>query len=79
MSKKLYYFLTVLIFAGAHVINGITTPLELLYFIPYGALAVAFSYTLDKTDNIFTTTLIHTMHNTISILILVAGMIMGAI
>ena len=78
-NKKLYYILTVLIFAGAHVINGITTPLELLYFIPYGALAVAFSYTLDKTDNIFTTTLIHTMHNTISILILVAGMIMGAI
>ena len=78
-NKKLYYILTVLIFAGAHVINGITTPLELLYFIPYGALAVAFSYTLDKTDNIFTTTLIHTMHNTISILILVAGMLMGAI
>ena len=78
-NKKLYYFLTVFIFAGAHVINGITTQLALLYFIPYGALAVAFSYTLDKTDNIFTTTIIHTLHNTISILILVAGMMFGAI
>jgi membrane protease YdiL (CAAX protease family) len=78
-NKKLYYILTVLIFAGAHVINGITTPLELLYLIPYGALAVAFSYTLDKTDNIFTTTIIHTFHNTLSILILIAGMMFGAI
>ena len=62
-----------------HVINGITTPLALLYFIPYGALAFAFSYTLDKTNNIFTTTIIHTLHNTISILILTISILLGGI
>ena len=73
-SKTLYYILTVFIFASMHVLNGITSPLELLYYIPYGALAIAFSYILDKTDNIFTTTIIHTFHNALSIvLIIIAG------
>jgi membrane protease YdiL (CAAX protease family) len=70
-NKALYYIVTILLFSGFHVLNGITNPLALLYFIPYGALAFAFSYTFDKTDNIFTTTIIHTLHNTISILILI--------
>ena len=78
-NKYLYYIITVLLFTSMHVINGITTPLALLYFIPYGALAFAFSYTLDKTNNIFTTTIIHTLHNTISILILTISILLGGI
>src|SRR5574344_1548117 len=59
-NKWSYYISSILLFAGAHVLNGITTPIELLYFIPYGALAWSFAYTLDKTNNIYTTTIIHT-------------------
>jgi len=66
-NKKLYYFLSVFIFTSMHVFNGISSPLELLYFIPYGSLAVAFSYTLDKTDNIFTTVVIHSVHNALTV------------
>ena len=75
-NKKLFYFLTILIFASVHVLNGIGSPIELLYFIPYGALACSFTYTLDKTNNIFTTTIIHTFHNLIAISILgITGLI----
>ena len=69
-NKKLYYILSVLIFTSLHVFNGISSPIELLYFIPYGSLALAFSYILDKTDNIFTTTIIHTFHNTLVIVLI---------
>lgn len=69
-NKKLYYILSVALFAGIHTINGITSPLELLYFIPYGSLALAFSYILDKTDNVFTTTVIHSLHNALSIILI---------
>lgn len=69
-NKKLYYILSVVLFAGIHTINGITSPLELLYFIPYGSLALAFSYILDKTDNVFTTTVIHSLHNALSIILI---------
>lgn len=76
-NKKLYYFLTVMIFAGVHVLNGISSPIGLLYFIPYGGLAMALSYIYDKTDNIFTTTVIHTLHNGLTILILIGQMMLG--
>ena len=69
-NKKLYYLLSVLIFTSLHVFNGISSPLDLLFFIPYGSLAIAFSYILDKTDNIFTTTVIHTFHNALTIILI---------
>ncbi len=77
-NKYLYFLLTVLIFAGVHVFNGLTSPIELLYFIPYGSLAFAFSLILYKTDNIFTTVLIHTFHNSLAIVLLTLASILGA-
>ena len=76
-NKYLYYFLATFIFTSLHVFNGIDSPLKLLYFIPYGAMAFSFAYTLDKTDNIFTSTVIHTIHNTIAILLLIMTTILG--
>lgn len=75
-NKKLYYILSVLIFTSLHVLNGIKSPFELLFFIPYGALAIALSYILDKTDNIYTTVVIHTLHNALTVVLMViAGLI----
>ena len=76
-NKALYYILSVTLFAGMHVLNSIENPLELLYFIPYGALAVSFSYTLDKTDNIFTTTVVHTLHNLFAIIVITIYLALG--
>ena len=76
-NKTLYYIITVGIFASVHVLNGMTSLIELLYFIPYGILAFALSYIYDKTDNIYTTTIIHTLHNALTIFILISQMMLG--
>ena len=76
-NKWFYYLITVLLFAGIHVINGLTSPIELLYLIPYGSLAFAFAYMLDKTDNIFTSIVIHTIHNLMAILLIIGYTFIG--
>ena len=76
-NKWIYYIITVLLFAGIHVINGISSPIELLYLIPYSSLAFSFAYMLDKTNNIFTSTVIHTIHNTIAILLIIGYSFIG--
>ena len=47
-NKYVFYILSTLIFAGVHVLNGYSNPLELLYFIPYGSLSFTFTYILDN-------------------------------
>lgn len=76
-SKKMYYLLSVLIFSSLHALNGFNSLYDLLYFIPYGALAFTFSYIYDKTDNIFTTVIIHTFHNFIAVLLITMTTFLG--
>jgi len=76
-NKVIYYILTILIFAGAHALNGISSAIELLYFIPYSIMAFTLAYILDKTDNIFTSVIIHTSHNTIAVMLLTISSILG--
>ena len=76
-NKYIYFILATLIFAFVHVINGLNNPIELVYIIPYGSLSFAFTYMLYKYDNIFVSTIIHTLHNTISILLIVSISLLG--
>ena len=76
-SKYLFYIITILLFAGVHVLNGISSLKELVFFIPYGALATSFAYILDKTNNIFSTIIIHTLHNTFSIIVILLVSMLG--
>ncbi len=76
-NKHVFLIITSLIFAGIHVLNGITSPLELLYFIPYGSLALSFGIILYKTNNIFTTVILHTFHNSMAIFMLALAAILG--
>ena len=76
-NKYLFYIITTFIFAGIHVFNGITSPIQLLFFIPYGALALAFGIIVNKTDNIFTTVLIHTFHNSMAVVLLALSSLLG--
>ena len=76
-NKYLYYFLATFVFAFIHAYNGIKNPIELIYLIPYGSVSLAFTYILDKTNNIFTNIIIHLMHNTITIYLLVSIMLIG--
>ena len=70
-NKKVFILFTAFVFASVHVLNGITSPLELLYYIPYGALSIAFGKIYMETDNIYTTMVIHSVHNSLSIILLV--------
>ena len=70
-SNIVFIIFTALLFSGVHVLNGISNPLELLYFIPYGALAISFGITYTKTNNIYTTMVLHSFHNTLSIVLMI--------
>lgn len=76
-SKTTFIIFTALVFAGVHVLNGISSPLELLYFIPYGALSIAFGKTYMETNNIYTTMVIHSLHNSLSIILLILMYLAG--
>lgn len=62
-NNLLFIIASGLIFGGLHIIGSITSPLDLLYIIPYGSFGVAFAYILTKTNNIFVTMGFHLMHN----------------
>lgn len=68
-NKWIFITLSFLLFGGAHVINSSKTLIDYLFIIPYGALGASFAYAYYKTDNIFTSTTLHIIHNTILILI----------
>ena len=73
-NKYLYAIVTGLIFGLIHVTSSIESIKDiamLLYIIPYGALGTCFGLAYSETDNIFGTIAIHSMHNTIAILILI--------
>lgn len=70
-DKVWYPLLSGLVFGLPHALTGITTPLELLYTIPYGALGWAFASLYNKTDNIITNISMHMLHNFIVYMIII--------
>lgn len=78
-NKYWYIIFVTLLFAGMHVIPTLTSAYDLLYLIPYGCLSLSFAITYYKTQNIFTTTIIHTFHNTICVLLIIILKIFGLI
>ena len=74
-NKHLYAITSGLIFGGLHLITSLHSLNDLpmlLYLIPYCSLGIAFAYSYFKTDNIYGTICVHSIHNTIStILVLI--------
>lgn len=68
-NKWLFVIMSALIFGSLHVLPSMTSPLELLYIIPYGSLGGAFAYIYEKTDTIFTSITMHMLHNTALVLL----------
>lgn len=62
-TKILFLMVSTLVFGGLHVVTSMSTPLDLLYLIPYCSLGFAFAYSLYKTNNIFVSIGLHMMHN----------------
>lgn len=74
ISNKWFYVLTSgLIFGMLHIISYITTPLDLIYLIPYSALGISFALLYHKTDNIFSTITMHAMHNLLAVIVYLLG------
>lgn len=68
-NKYIYVLLSGLIFGGLHVISSLETAIDLLYLIPYCSLGFAFALLYSKTDNIFSTITVHSLHNTLALLL----------
>lgn len=61
-NKLLYMILSGLIFGFIHTQIDVNI-LELLLIIPYGAIGFMFAKTINETDNIYTTIMMHMFHN----------------
>lgn len=70
-KNKYFPLITGLIFGLLHALTEISSPLELLYTIPYGALGYAFGYLYNKSDNIFSSMSVHIMHNFMTYLLII--------
>ncbi len=69
-KNKYFPLITALIFGLLHSLTGISSWLDLLYTIPYGALGYMFGLAYNKTDNIFTSIVAHSVHNTLSFILI---------
>lgn len=68
-NKWLFIIISSLVFGSLHVLPSMTSPIELLYVIPYGALGASFACMYQKTDTIFTSIAMHIFHNSALILL----------
>ena len=81
-NKWLYIIISGCVFGGLHVLPtiigswAVTKTIifsELLFLVPYCSLGIAFAYTYYKTNNIFSTICMHSMHNTLAIVLYLLG------
>ena len=76
-NQFLFILVSGLVFGGLHLVGNINNMIDLFYIIPYSALGIAFAYIYSKTDNIFVTMLLHTMHNGILVSLQIAVLLFG--
>ncbi len=74
--QTFYILASGLIFGSLHVLLSCTSPWDLFYIIPYSSLGIAFGYMYVKTDNIYTSILMHMFHNTCLTAISLLGVIL---
>lgn len=67
--KGIYIFLSGFIFAIMHIVGQATSIIDYIYLIPYMSLGVAFAALYSKTNNIFSTIMMHCLHNTFTIIL----------
>ena len=76
-TKTLFILISGLVFGSLHVLTSYSSPVELLYIIPYSAPGLAFAYILTKTENILVTMGFHFMHNGILVALQFLILILG--
>lgn len=64
-NRILFVLASGLIFGLLHVVLSLNSYWDLFYIIPYSSLGIAFGYMYQKTDNIYTSIIMHIFHNTV--------------
>ena len=78
-NDTVFCLFTSLLFGMAHIISAFTldtisqNPLQLLFIIPYSGMGYFLAKAYAKTDTIYTSTLMHMIHNTIAVLFAMLG------
>ena len=73
VTKYIYILTSGLIFALMHIVGSSTSIYDYFFVIPYASLGIAFASLYYKKDNIFYTIMIHSMHNTLAIILYFIG------
>ena len=68
-AKYLYIFVSGFVFALLHIVGMANGLIDYLYVIPYLALGIAFAALYYKSDNIFSSIIVHALHNTVAVLL----------
>ncbi|HIS17227.1 MAG TPA: CPBP family intramembrane metalloprotease [Candidatus Coprovivens excrementavium] len=79
-NKHLFALTSGIIFGLVHVLSSISSSSDLImliYLIPFSSVGISFGYAYYKTNNIYGTIIIHSIHNIISIIqiIILGGLI----
>lgn len=72
-NKLLFVIISGLVFGGLHVISSVTSWIDLIYLVPYCSLGFVFALLYSKTNNIFSTVIVHSFHNTLAFLLYLIG------
>lgn len=72
-NKWAFILLSGLIFGSLHVVLSLSSAWDLFYIIPYSSLGIAFGYIYYKTDNIYTSIIMHMFHNTVLTILSIIG------
>ena len=72
-NDRLFILISGIIFGGLHVVLSLNSYYDLAYLIPYCSLGIAFGFAYVKTKTVFTSFVMHTLHNTALTLISIAS------
>lgn len=72
-NKWVFILSSGLIFGALHVVLSLKSAWDLFYIIPYSSLGIAFGYMYYKTDNVYTSIIMHIFHNTVLTLLSIIG------
>ena len=76
ITKYLYVFISGLVFSSLHIIGVSSKLIDYVYIIPYLALGSAFALLYYDSKNVFSSIVMHSMHNTVAVILyLVVGVI----
>ena len=69
ITKYIYIISSGFIFALLHVIGSANNMIDYIYIIPYLSLGICFAMLYYKTNNLFSTIILHSFHNLIALLL----------